>query len=111
MAKHAKPTFARTLKKTGARTGATLALATVGLLSAGPAAFAADGGDEDETQQVGLVNLEDSDLQVPIQVCNNNVSVLAIQDVAVNIPIVNDGDSEADSGDSCKQPSSQDEDD
>ena len=47
MAKHAKPTFARTLSRNGARTGAALAVTAAGLLAAGPIASAGEAHDKD----------------------------------------------------------------
>ena len=47
MAKHAKPTFARTLSRNGARTGAALAVTAAGLLAAGPIASAGEVNDKD----------------------------------------------------------------
>lgn len=42
MAKHAKPTIARTLSRNGARAGAALAVTAAGLLAAGPIASAGE---------------------------------------------------------------------
>jgi hypothetical protein len=120
VAKHAKPTVASTLSKHGARGAAALAMAGVGFLATAPTALA--GGDADshhrETSNVdsheseGIFNVADNDVLVPIQVCNNYVPVnvlgvqVPIEDVAGNIPILSEGDNDAEAGDeTCQQPS------
>lgn len=131
MAKHAKPTFARTIKKSGARSTAALAMATVGLLAAGPIASAGVSSDDaphkhhkhdgdvenniEHSESEGLINVSDNNAQVPIQVCNNYVpiNVLGVQVPIEEISGISLGllaeetNSEADHGDYCEQPSAQ----
>lgn len=143
MAKHAKPTFARTLSRNGARTGAALAVTAAGLLAAGPIASAGEAHDKDwgdhkndkgyhkdgkghhkggkghhhhgddidvdahETE--GLINVNDNNLQVPVQVCNNYVPInvlgvqVPIEDLTAQVPIITDETDPKDGGDTCVQ--------
>jgi hypothetical protein len=57
------------------KAGIVVAAAAAGLLAVSPLAFASDGhGILDGAHgQVGLVNVQDSAVQVPIQACNNSV--------------------------------------
>jgi hypothetical protein len=58
------------------KAGIVVAAAAAGLLAVSPLAFA-DGGDggilNGAHGQLGLVNVQDSAVQVPIQACNNSV--------------------------------------
>ena len=59
------------------KAGIVVAVAAAGLLAVSPLAFADDGGHggilDGAHGQVGLVNVQDSAVQVPIQACNNSV--------------------------------------
>ena len=56
------------------KAGIVVAAAAAGLLAVSPLAFADGGGILDGAHgQVGLVNVQDSAVQVPIQACNNSV--------------------------------------
>ena len=56
------------------KAGIVVAAAAAGLLAVSPLAFASDGGILDGAHgQLGLVNVQDSAVQVPIQACNNSV--------------------------------------
>ncbi len=132
MAKHAKPTFARTLSRNGARTGAALAVTAAGLLAAGPIASAGEAHDKDKGdykggkghhkghhhdtdidvdhhETEGLINVNDNNLQVPVQVCNNYVpiNVLGVQvpleDFLVQVPIIAEESKAKKGGDVCVQ--------
>ncbi len=108
MAKHAKPTFARTLSRNSARTGAALAVTAAGLLAAGPIASAGEAHDKDRGdhrdgkghhkdgkghhkghdygddievdhhESEGVINVSDNDVEVPVQVCHIEVPILAV---------------------------------
>ncbi|MPZ67554.1 MAG: hypothetical protein GEU83_19350 [Pseudonocardiaceae bacterium] len=128
MAKHAKPTVTTTVSN-GARGAAALAMASFGFLATAPAAFAGGGdgdnghdkkhddvsqhqesNDIDAHESQGIVNVADNDGLVPVQVCNNYVpvNVLGVQvpiEEGNAVPILTDGDTEADSGESCQQAS------
>lgn len=130
MANHAKPTYASSLRKHGARGTAALAVAAAGLLAAGPLASAGEGShhphpnDDDksaeyieaneESDSQGIINVSDNNAQVPVQACNNYVPVnvlgvqVPLEDIAGNIPIGSEGDNGADNGDeACAQGSAQ----
>jgi hypothetical protein len=55
------------------KAGIVVAVAAAGLLAATPFAFA-DGPLDGAHGQVGLVNVQDSAAQVPVQACNNSVA-------------------------------------
>jgi len=56
------------------KAGIVVAAAAAGLLAVSPLAFADGGGILGGAHgQVGLVNVQDSAVQVPIQACNNSV--------------------------------------
>jgi hypothetical protein len=57
------------------KAGIAAAVAAAGLVAAAPLAFADDGSGvlNGAHGQVGLVNVQDSAAQVPIQACNNSV--------------------------------------
>ena len=56
------------------KAGIVVAAAAAGLLAVSPLAFADGGGILDGAHgQLGLVNVQDSAVQVPIQACNNSV--------------------------------------
>jgi hypothetical protein len=130
VAKHAKPTLTSTLSRNSARGAAALTMASFGFLATAPAAFAgggdgdyghdhhkkyADGHHQESTEidsheSQGIGNLADNDVLVPVQACNNYVPInvlgvqVPIEDVAGNIPIFSEGDSNADTGDeTCQQ--------
>ena len=118
MAKHAKPTFARTLSRNGARTGAALAVTAAGLLAAGPIASAGEAHDKDKGDHKdddgyhkggkghhkggkghhhGDVDIDHHESEGLInvsdnnvQACNNEVPILAVlvEDFTVVVPII-----------------------
>jgi hypothetical protein len=55
------------------KAGIVVAAAAAGLLAVSPLAFADDGILDGAHGQLGLVNVQDSAVQVPIQACNNSV--------------------------------------
>jgi hypothetical protein len=56
------------------KAGIVVAAAAAGLLAVSPLAFADDGGLLGGAHgQLGLVNVQDSAVQVPVQACNNSV--------------------------------------
>jgi hypothetical protein len=57
------------------KAGIVVAVAAAGLLAVSPLAFADGGGGilDGAHGQLGLVNVQDSAVQVPIQACNNSV--------------------------------------
>lgn len=77
------------------KAGIVVAAAAAGLLAVSPLAFAGDKGDDhghdggnhavnsvsDDSETVGLVNVNDNDVNVPVQACNNDVpvNVLGVQ--------------------------------
>jgi hypothetical protein len=96
------------------KAGIVVAAAAAGLLAVSPLAFAGDeggnhehgssgnqvnkvesGGDESE----GVINVADNNFNVPIQVCNTDVPILAVdvEDVAGALGLL--GDAAANSGD------------
>ncbi|MPZ67555.1 MAG: hypothetical protein GEU83_19355 [Pseudonocardiaceae bacterium] len=101
-------------------------MASVGFLATAPAAFAGGPADDydhhkksadsyhqesndiDAHESQGIVNVADNDVLVPVQVCNNYVpvNVLGVQ-VPVEegnaVPVLTDGDTGVDGGDSCQQ--------
>ncbi|WP_084215986.1 hypothetical protein [Pseudonocardia spinosispora] len=54
------------------KAGIVVAAAAAGLLAVSPLAFAHD-HDSDGNSQKGLVNLQNTNVQVPVQACNNSV--------------------------------------
>jgi hypothetical protein len=52
------------------KAGIVVAAAAAGLLAVSPLAFASDGGDN---SQRGLIDIQNTNVQVPIQACNNSV--------------------------------------
>jgi hypothetical protein len=131
VAKHAKPSVTGTLSQNGARGAAALAMASFGFLATAPTALAGGGDGDyghdhkrhgdvhhqewkeiDSHESEGIINVADNDVLVPIQVCNNYVPInvlgvqVPIEDVAGNIPILSEGDNDAEVGDeTCQQPS------
>jgi hypothetical protein len=129
VAKRAKPSVTSTLSKNAARGAAALAMASFGFLATAPAAFAGStdyGHDHkkhgdvyhqewkeiDSHESEGFINVADNDLLVPVQACNNYVPInvlgvqVPIEDVAGNIPILSEGDNDAEAGDeTCQQAS------
>lgn len=91
------------------KAGIVVAAAAAGLLAVSPLAFAGDGhnggghggghhdtasaviSDDDnvnnaeEGDTTGLVNVNDNEVNVPIQVCNNNVNVIGISEVVLGL--------------------------
>lgn len=78
------------------KAGIVVAAAAAGLLAVSPLAFAGDKGDDwghrpdgdhavnsvsDDSETVGLVNVTDNEVNVPVQACNNDVpvNVLGVQ--------------------------------
>jgi hypothetical protein len=55
------------------KAGIVVAAAAAGLLAVSPLAFADDGILGGAHGQLGLVNVQDSAVQVPVQACNNSV--------------------------------------
>ena len=55
------------------KAGIVVATAAAGLLAVSPLAFADDGLLGGAHGQLGLVNVQDSAVQVPVQACNNSV--------------------------------------
>jgi hypothetical protein len=55
------------------KAGIVVAAAAAGLLAVSPLAFADDGLLGGAHGQLGLVNVQDSAVQVPVQACNNSV--------------------------------------
>jgi hypothetical protein len=92
-----------------------------GTASADPSGDRGDRPGHDSTEQVGLLNLQNTqvlqDVEVPIGICNNSINILAIsvqahevlEDIAV--PILNPGGGDVDSvspeHDSCTSNSEQ----
>jgi hypothetical protein len=59
------------------KAGIVAAVATAGLLAVSPIAFAGGGGHHhdgrDGNRQAGLINLQNTNVQVPVQLCNNSI--------------------------------------
>ncbi|HTF50114.1 MAG TPA: hypothetical protein VK735_21955 [Pseudonocardia sp.] len=53
------------------KVGIAVAAASVALLAVTPLAFADDGGSH---RQSGLLNVQDTSAQVPVQLCNNSIA-------------------------------------
>ncbi len=85
------------------KAGIVVAAAAAALLAVSPLAFAGNDGDlvhgSDEGGSHGLINVAGNDVNVPIQVCNTDVPILAVdvEDIAGAVGIA--GEAEADSGD------------
>jgi hypothetical protein len=87
------------------KAGIVVAAAAAGLLAVSPLAFADDGHGilNGAHGQVGLVNVQDSAVQVPIQACNNSV-------IEGALGILAKGQKNSDSHDGdCKQKNSWDD--
>jgi hypothetical protein len=82
------------------KAGIVVAAAAAGLLAVSPLAFAGDKGDDwghhhggdhavnsvsDDSETVGLVNVTDNEVNVPVQACNNDVSVAVIGGAANDV--------------------------
>ena len=97
------------------KAGIVVAAATAAMLAVSPLAFAGgdDHGDKkgghhkvvgnnsENHNQSGLVNVQDVTVQVPIQVCNNNVDVIGVSKVVAALGLLAPADSN--SADSCTQ--------
>ena len=98
------------------KAGIVVAATTAALLAVSPLAFAGDEGDlahggmGDDTSK-GLINLAGNDVNLPIEVCNTDVPILAVdvEDVAGAIELL--GEAEADSGDGEQRTCEADDDD
>jgi hypothetical protein len=60
------------------KAGIVAAVATAGLLAVSPIAFAGGGGHHhgggrDGNYQAGLINLQNTNVQIPVQLCNNSI--------------------------------------
>ncbi len=111
------------------KAGIVVAAAAAGLLAVSPLAFAGDkghdvkgydghdGGDtavnsvDDDSTNVGLVNVADNEVNVPIQACNNNVPIVNLVPVSdvtgiVSLLDLGDGDNSVKTDESCDQSNS-----
>lgn len=85
------------------KAGIVVATATAALFAISPLAFAGDEGDfvrsGDEDGSHGVINVAGNDLNLPIEVCNTDIPILAVdvEDIAGAIDLL--GEAEADSGD------------
>jgi hypothetical protein len=57
------------------KAGVVVAVVAAGMLSVSPLAFATEGHHHDEDNvQHGLINVSDTTIQVPVQLCGNDVA-------------------------------------